>query len=214
MEYRRLYPVFGDKSEDYGGIWVETTERWDDGNSSWKAVGACPRRRYQDLRLGEFISYFDKKKEIEQILESRKTHYRVLFSSGEECIGMFKRDLHSGDYVIIEADRGEDCAVILEEIEYQGRDNEIRIIVRKATDEDLNVLENKRREEIIALGKCTDLVKERGHPMEITRCEYQWDMKKITFYFRSMKRIDFRDLVKELFRHFKVRIWMSMENRR
>ena len=38
---------------------------------------------------------------------------------------------------------------------------------------------------------------------------YNRDRRKLTFYFISEQRIDFRDLVRELFRGFKTRIWMS-----
>ena len=36
------------------------------------------------------------------------------------------------------------------------------------------------------------------------------DRRKLTFYFKADKRIDFRDLTKENFRIFKSRIWMAM----
>ena len=39
---------------------------------------------------------------------------------------------------------------------------------------------------------------------------YPRDRRKLTFYFKADKRIDFRDLTKENFRIFKSRIWMAM----
>lgn len=39
---------------------------------------------------------------------------------------------------------------------------------------------------------------------------YPRDRRKLTFYFKADKRVDFRDLTKENFRIFKSRIWMSM----
>lgn len=35
------------------------------------------------------------------------------------------------------------------------------------------------------------------------------DRRKLTFYFIAEKRIDFRELVRELFRLYKTRIWMA-----
>lgn len=35
------------------------------------------------------------------------------------------------------------------------------------------------------------------------------DRRKLTFYFVAEKRIDFRELVRELFRLYKTRIWMA-----
>ncbi|ORD96220.1 YOM2 [Hepatospora eriocheir] len=49
--------------------------------------------------------------------------------------------------------------------------------------------------------------------VEITKCEYQWDGKRVTVYYRASERIDFRALVRELFKYFKIRIWMCSENR-
>jgi hypothetical protein len=34
------------------------------------------------------------------------------------------------------------------------------------------------------------------------------DRRKLTFYFNAEKRIDFRELVRELFKIYKTRIWM------
>jgi len=61
--------------------------------------------------------------------------------------------------------------------------------------------------------------------MEVVDAEYQWDRRKLTFYFVADKRIDFRELVRELFRYvrssfpgfpyspfhrlYKTRIWMA-----
>jgi cell fate regulator YaaT (PSP1 superfamily) len=36
------------------------------------------------------------------------------------------------------------------------------------------------------------------------------DRRKLTFYFKADRRVDFRELTKENFRVFKSRIWMSM----
>lgn len=44
--------------------------------------------------------------------------------------------------------------------------------------------------------------------MALVDAEYQYDRKKLIFYYSTNKRIDFRDLVRELFRIYKTRIWM------
>lgn len=36
------------------------------------------------------------------------------------------------------------------------------------------------------------------------------DRRKLTFYFIAEKRIDFRELVRELFKVYKTRIWMHV----
>jgi cell fate regulator YaaT (PSP1 superfamily) len=48
--------------------------------------------------------------------------------------------------------------------------------------------------------------------MKLIDAEYQFDRKKLIFYYSASKRIDFRDLVRELFRIYKTRIWMCAVN--
>jgi len=45
--------------------------------------------------------------------------------------------------------------------------------------------------------------------MNVLDAEYQFDRHKLTFYFEADRRIDFRELVSELFSHYKTRIWMQ-----
>ncbi|WVF72775.1 hypothetical protein IAT40_007593 [Kwoniella sp. CBS 6097] len=71
-------------------------------------------------------------------------------------------------------------------------------------------MREKAQDEYEALMICREKVVQRGLPMTIVDAEYQWDRRKLTFYFKAEKRVDFRDLTKENFRIFKSRIWMSM----
>ncbi|KAJ9118709.1 hypothetical protein QFC22_003929 [Naganishia vaughanmartiniae] len=82
-------------------------------------------------------------------------------------------------------------------------------IFSKATLADLRKMEEKLREEDQALNLCRSKVIQRGLPMQVHAAEFQWDHRKLTFYFTAARRIDFRDLVKELFRIHKTRIWMA-----
>jgi hypothetical protein len=45
--------------------------------------------------------------------------------------------------------------------------------------------------------------------MVILDAEYQFDRHKLTFFFEADRRIDFRELVSELFSQYKTRIWMQ-----
>lgn len=47
-------------------------------------------------------------------------------------------------------------------------------------------------------------------PMEVCDAEWQWDRRKLTFYYTSDARVDFRELVRELFRVYKTRVWMCV----
>ncbi|WVQ74897.1 hypothetical protein IAR50_004504 [Cryptococcus sp. DSM 104548] len=71
-------------------------------------------------------------------------------------------------------------------------------------------MREKAQDEYDAMMIGREKVQQRGLPMQIVDAEYQWDRRKLTFYFKADKRVDFRDLTKECFRIFKSRIWMSM----
>lgn len=144
----------------------------------------------------------------------------VQFGGGNRCFGLYKGlFLVKGVFVIIEGDRGENCgSVIIEQIDpshmnelsvkYSIHSTEIKKIYRIANDKDKLLLLEQNELEQAAVTSCREKVKEKKLPMEIVNAEYQWDRNKLTFYFKSPKRIDFRELVKELYKTYKTRIWM------
>lgn len=83
-----------------------------------------------------------------------------------------------------------------------------RKILRKATEEDLRRVEKNRTREAEAGKMCRDLIAERELPMKLIRTEYTFDASRVTFYFFSETRIDFRDLVKDLAHKLRSRIEM------
>ncbi|KAI6020916.1 hypothetical protein BKA83DRAFT_4292732 [Pisolithus microcarpus] len=53
------------------------------------------------------------------------------------------------------------------------------------------------------------IVHESMGPNLLTHSEINRDRRKLTFYFIAEKRIDFPELVQELFRLYKTHIWMA-----
>ncbi len=49
-------------------------------------------------------------------------------------------------------------------------------------------------------------------PMTVCGVEYQFDRMKLTVYYTSDVRIDFREMVKALFAVLKTRVWMKKTN--
>ncbi|KAG9310309.1 PSP1 C-terminal conserved region-domain-containing protein [Chiua virens] len=84
-----------------------------------------------------------------------------------------------------------------------------KMIYGKAQPQDTQHLVTKIQDEMKALQLCQSKVRQKKLPMEVIDAEYQWDRRKLTFYFIAEKRIDFRELVRELFRLYKTRIWMA-----
>jgi cell fate regulator YaaT (PSP1 superfamily) len=84
-----------------------------------------------------------------------------------------------------------------------------KMIYGKAQQQDTHALVSKINDEMKALQLCQSKVRAKKLPMEVIDAEYQWDRRKLTFYFVAERRIDFRELVRELFRLYKTRIWMA-----
>ncbi|KAL9560019.1 hypothetical protein MBANPS3_000134 [Mucor bainieri] len=90
------------------------------------------------------------------------------------------------------------------------RELHIKRIFRLAAPDEVNLLLVKGQDEHKALVVCQQKTKQRKLPMEVVDAEYQWDRRKLTFYFEAENRIDFRELVRELFKIYKTRIWMCV----
>ncbi|CAO3591645.1 unnamed protein product [Absidia cylindrospora] len=84
----------------------------------------------------------------------------------------------------------------------------VKRIYRLAAPDEINMLLIKNQDEQRALVICQQKIKQRKLQMEVVDAEYQWDRRKLTFYFSADKRIDFRELVREMFKIYKTRIWM------
>jgi len=84
----------------------------------------------------------------------------------------------------------------------------IPAILRKANLKDIEVFAKKNREEKRAYEYCQNRIKEREIPIKLVRVTFFTSEKKAIFYFTSEGRIDFRDLVKDLAKKFRMRIEM------
>src|SRR3989338_2276135 len=115
----------------------------------------------------------------------------------------------AGDYVIIDAERGQDYGQVIsvpEKVSHEDLKNPLKKIMRIATQEDIyQINENKKRTKD-AFQICLKKIQERKLDMKLIDAEYSFDGTKLIFYFTSEDRVDFRELVKDLAHIFKVRI--------
>jgi len=125
-------------------------------------------------------------------------------------------DLRPGEHVIVEADRGEDlgrisaigsiaerkcsssggCATPLPEkrvLREARKDETERRAVLRADEERVRIETRK-------------LVEKHGLKMKVTEAEWQLDRNKLIIYFTADRRVDFRQLVRDLARTFRTRI--------
>ena len=80
-------------------------------------------------------------------------------------------------------------------------------LVRVMTEEDLKIYEEIKLIEEQGFKDCLALIKQHNLQMNLFRCQYTFDRKKVTFYYTAPERVDFRNLLKDLTKVFKhVRI--------
>jgi len=114
-----------------------------------------------------------------------------------------------GDYIIVEADNGEDLGEVNQLgalLSMKKSDTPLKAILRKTNQNDLDKLQQNRDLEKKAFLVCKEKIEKHTLNMKLVDVEYQFDGKKITFYFTAERRVDFRELVKDLAAQYKVRI--------
>ena len=124
--------------------------------------------------------------------------------------------LSSGDHVIVEADRGEDLGrvaalgVVAErKCSSSGgcsTPTPESQILRTAKSDEVDRLPSLRSDEDRVRAETRKLVQKHGLRMKVTEAEWQFDRNKLIIYFTAEKRVDFRELVRDLARTFRTRI--------
>jgi cell fate regulator YaaT (PSP1 superfamily) len=119
--------------------------------------------------------------------------------------------LDTGENVIVETEKG----LVLGRVLSPPREKEKRFflksprkVIRKATPEDLDQFEKNQQLEKEAFQFCLQKIKEKALNMKLVKTEVLLDRSKVLFYFTSEKRVDFRELVRDLAAEFRIRIEM------
>jgi cell fate regulator YaaT (PSP1 superfamily) len=79
---------------------------------------------------------------------------------------------------------------------------------RRATPQDTEMFRRNEGRQGEALVYCKERVQQRGLPMRLVTADQTLDGRKVTFYFTSEGRVDFRELVRDLAQRFHTRIEM------
>jgi cell fate regulator YaaT (PSP1 superfamily) len=119
--------------------------------------------------------------------------------------------------VIVDADRGEDLGRVYSTGELAqkraagvphapGPDGVERRARRLATPDDVQRHDELRGQDEIARRRAMERVKANNLLMKLSDAEWQWDRRKLTIYFTAEKRVDFRNLVRDLAALFRTRI--------
>jgi cell fate regulator YaaT (PSP1 superfamily) len=158
---------------------------------------------------------------VPQLVEVRFKGNRTAFFEWHE-----PEPLRDREPVIVEAERGLDfghvnavaeaarrkcdrcqrCAAAGEEGGPRRAPEPTRRIVRRATPPDRAAHDEQRRAEEDARRRVREKARAHGLEMKISDAEWQWDRNRLTVYFTAEKRVDFRQLVRELAGMFRTRI--------
>ena len=124
-------------------------------------------------------------------------------------------DLQTGDFVVVEADRGTDFGTVhmtgeLVRLRVQsknlGPDVRFPNVIRRSNLRDIERWETNKENEGEAFHIAREAIDRLQMPMKLVDAEWQFDRKKITFYFTAAHRVDFRQLVRELASRFRTRV--------
>jgi cell fate regulator YaaT (PSP1 superfamily) len=117
--------------------------------------------------------------------------------------------LNTGDKVIVETEQGLGFATVSippRELGEQPPPKALKKVFRIATEEDFAQVDAIREKEKEAQEFCEAQIAELKLPMSLFSVESTFDSNKLTFFFTAEGRVDFRELVKILVRHYRVRI--------
>jgi cell fate regulator YaaT (PSP1 superfamily) len=137
--------------------------------------------------------------------------YQVEFkgSRREFFYNTYYHTLNVGDYVIVQAEQGEDMGLLRRkieaEIEYDPK-SKPRSILRGAGEEDLGRFHRLKDDEVRLQKEVVGIIAKHALAMKVVDVECLFDGGKITFYFTADHRVDFRALVRDLASRYRTRI--------
>jgi cell fate regulator YaaT (PSP1 superfamily) len=116
------------------------------------------------------------------------------------------------DDVVVRSDRGLEVGQVLCEaspraLELLSEPTRGRIL-RRMTEDDRAALDRLRAAEAEELAACLRFVSQRRLQMELVDVEHLFGGERVVFYFLAEKRVDFRELVRDLARAYQTRIEM------
>ena len=121
--------------------------------------------------------------------------------------------LSPGDAVIVQTADGRALGTVTRSVrELATRkcppaDSDLRVVRRATRDDVVTRLKQQHREQD-AQRICLLKIRERGLAMKLARVEQLFDGSRLIFYYTAEGRVDFRELVRDLAAHFRIRIEM------
>jgi len=128
-------------------------------------------------------------------------------------------EIRVGDYVVVEVERGRDLGRVravggvavrkCSSCSSSGEGGEpapTARVARRAERAEVEQLHVLRVDEDRVRRATREMVEQHDLKMKVSDAEWQWDRNKLTIYFTAERRVDFRQLVRDLARTFRTRI--------
>jgi len=127
------------------------------------------------------------------------------------------------DYVNVEADRGQDVGLLVSITpltEFVARSarttagggrirHDEKRILRGTTEKEVKSLTEKSLQEEGVVQYIQNLCKQRDMPLTIVDAEFQFDNAKLTVFYEATTYVVFQQLVREVYKVYKTRIWLE-----
>ncbi len=119
-------------------------------------------------------------------------------------------DIKVGDHVIVEGERGKEIGQVVQRGDFTSRRSfdgtKLARVIKVASEEEKEHLNEMRKLEEEAKRVCQQKICEKKLPMNLVDVECSFDLTKLSFYFTAEKRVDFRELIREMAGIFHKRI--------
>jgi len=113
------------------------------------------------------------------------------------------------DDVVVETGRGYELGKVVispKQVIHSEITEPLKPVARKAQAEDIEKSQRQQERATNALTKCRELIEKLNLPMKPISAQYNLDGSHLTIFFSAEKRVDFRELVRELSRSLKTRV--------
>jgi len=117
--------------------------------------------------------------------------------------------LEIDDDVVVETNRGHELGKVViaaKQVIHSEITEPLKPIIRKALPEDIERANRQQERAKNAVAKSRELIEKLNLPMKPISAQYNLDGSHLTIFFSAEKRVDFRELVRELSRSLKTRV--------
>lgn len=144
-----------------------------------------------------------------ELAEARVAGVRFRDSGKTYYVDPGAHQLEPGQHVVMDTARGLELAQVViapRQVIAATIDGDLKPIQRVANVHDLTLAERKRSEQGDAVRVFAQKIRDHQLSMKPVSADFAFDGSRLTLYFSANGRVDFRELVRDLARHFGCRI--------